>query len=300
MASNQLRVPLRFAKVELSKIVIGDDRLPIDEKVVMRLVEDIPNVGLLNPIIVRKAPGVESFALVAGRNRLEAYTRLGHKTIPAQIENRETLEVREWAELAEIDENLVRRNIGAAQHCKLMAARKKLYEAVHPDAPKGRGSAGGGRPTRLKPNSFIVDTAAKTGQNKTHISNIARQGNKLGSQLLDRVTGTSLDSLSGIRTLERTPATERDALVEATLKTDASKPKGKHKPKTSDAETFARKSFLFTAADAALSAKQLLVDLKGKKHDSKVLAELDRATDKVLDAWNKVKAITAKKGIDNG
>lgn len=42
-----------------------------------------------------------------------------------------------WAALAEIDENLIRRELTDSQRAKLVAKRKAAYEAVHPEAPAG-------------------------------------------------------------------------------------------------------------------------------------------------------------------
>jgi ParB family chromosome partitioning protein len=38
-----------------------------------------------------------------------------------------------WCALAEIDENLIGRDLTPAQRAKLVAKRKAVYEAVHPE-----------------------------------------------------------------------------------------------------------------------------------------------------------------------
>ena len=45
------------------------------------------------------------------------------------------------AEMAELDENLMRRELTVLQRAEMLARRKQLYEALHPEAK--RGVAGG-------------------------------------------------------------------------------------------------------------------------------------------------------------
>ena len=96
-----------------------------------------------------------------------------------------------WRALAEIDENLIRRDLTAAQRAKLVARRKAAYEATHPEAKQG----GDRRSTRqvggLKKDSFVKDTAAKTGKPKRSVERDVTRAKALGADL-DRVAGTSL------------------------------------------------------------------------------------------------------------
>src|SRR5438445_6498180 len=96
----------------LKMIHIDDDRtMSLMVSHVDRLMKSIDEVGLLEPIIVcrrsRKSPAV---VLVAGRHRLAACDRLKHKTIAAIVENDESDAMDQWRALAEIDENLIRRD----------------------------------------------------------------------------------------------------------------------------------------------------------------------------------------------
>jgi hypothetical protein len=63
---------------------------------------------------------------------------------------------------AEIDENLDRRDLGAAQRATLASRRKVAYEAVHPETRSTK--AGGRNRRRVGDNAarFTADTAAKT------------------------------------------------------------------------------------------------------------------------------------------
>lgn len=89
--------------------------------------------------------------------------------------------------LAEIDENLDRRDLGAAQRATLVSRRKVAYEAVHPET---RSTKAGGRNRRQVGDTaarFTADTAAKTGKPERTIQRDATLAKALGSDL-DRVT----------------------------------------------------------------------------------------------------------------
>ena len=96
-------------------------------------------------------------------HRLEAYKRLGWKEIECNIMEISGLQ----AELAEIDENIVRHDVDPMDMDDLLLHRKELYEAISPET-----KAGGDRKSeKIKrnrdpfdsPKSFVNDTAEKMG-----------------------------------------------------------------------------------------------------------------------------------------
>ncbi|WP_410706266.1 ParB N-terminal domain-containing protein [Bradyrhizobium sp. BWC-3-1] len=80
--------------------------------------------------------------LVAGRHRLKACKRLKLKSVQCRVVNADDDEVRAWATLTEIDENLIRPDPTPAQRAKLIAKRKAAYEAVHPETRTARPERG--------------------------------------------------------------------------------------------------------------------------------------------------------------
>ncbi len=73
------------------------------------------------------------------------------------------------AQLAEIDENLVRNELNALERGEQLARRKGLYEAKHPQTKQGARGRGSEKHVTEKdaesaPLSFTKDTAAKTSQ----------------------------------------------------------------------------------------------------------------------------------------
>lgn len=121
----------RPVSVPTGSIVIDIRRPGPDDAVVSGLAASMERVGLLHPIIVQCFPGGMQWKLIAGRNRLEAARRLGW----SEIEGRELPEMESTAtaeidgQIAEIDENLERREISAIEQAELIARRVEMVEA---------------------------------------------------------------------------------------------------------------------------------------------------------------------------
>lgn len=176
--------------IELSQISVPSDRMrkPRPE-VADSLAESIREQGLLHPIIVR--PRQNGFTLVVGRHRLMAVKKLKHKTIRCEI--REGLKV-DAAQLAEIDENLMRADLSPAEQAAHHATRKELYEKLYPETKQGGnpGKSGGGKKAKNdKLSSFAEDTARKTGVNRRTVERSVARGRKISS--VTELAGTSLD-----------------------------------------------------------------------------------------------------------
>ena len=165
--------------------------------------------GLLQPIVLRTGEG-NSFWLVAGRHRFEAAKLLKWDSIRATIyEGMDS----DRAELAEIDENLIRAELSPIERFMHVARRKVLYLADHPRTKHGGapGKAGGGKKTKdAKIASFVDDTAAKTGKARRTVALDAERGAIDG---IEDAIGTSLDKGDEVDALIKLPADARDALI---------------------------------------------------------------------------------------
>lgn len=120
----------RLTRIPITKIKIPKDRRAL--KSIHDLAASINEIGLLNPITI-----TTKMRLVAGLHRLEACRSLGWTKIPATIVDLD----KAHAELAELDENLVRRELNVLQRAEHLARKKSIYEALYPDTK--RGVAGG-------------------------------------------------------------------------------------------------------------------------------------------------------------
>ncbi|HEX7071897.1 MAG TPA: MT-A70 family methyltransferase [Rhodothermales bacterium] len=141
-------------RVPIDAIQVRPGRRPLRD--VTELVESIHEIGLLNPITV-----TPDNVLIAGLHRLEACKRLGWTEIPCIVVEMQDVD----RELAEIDENLIRHELHYTERAVMLARRKELYEAKHPEAKHGGapGKAGGGKVAKDETvSSFAADTAART------------------------------------------------------------------------------------------------------------------------------------------
>ena len=144
-------------KIKIEDIRINDGRRKIDEKTVNELMGSIECYGLINPVTVDK-----NMVLIAGNHRLQACKRLGWEEIECTVMDLDKMK----AELAEIDENLIRKELDFIEQGEQLARRKEIYEALHPETKNG-----GGRKSEIRwprrpsdsQKSFSEDTASKTG-----------------------------------------------------------------------------------------------------------------------------------------
>lgn len=112
---------------------------PLDRDVVRGLMESIREQGILNPITVRPAKlmegpcEVDGWEIVAGHHRYKAAKELNIETVPCICEAYDDIH----AELASIDENLMRAGLNPAQESHALARRKAIYEELHPETKHG-------------------------------------------------------------------------------------------------------------------------------------------------------------------
>jgi N6-adenosine-specific RNA methylase IME4 len=152
--------------------------------------------------------------LVAGHHRLLACKSLGWETITSLV--RDLAEVD--AQLAEIDENLIREDLSAAERAELTARRKALYLAKHPETGHGKAPGAGkgkGKVDRKesKVDSFVDSTSKKAGRSKTRVREDVRRGEKVAQEVLDEVKGTNLDTGTNLDALTRMEPEQQQEVV---------------------------------------------------------------------------------------
>ena len=144
--------------IEISRIHIAPDRPPADPDSVQALADSIAEIGLINPITVDKENN-----LIAGLHRLQAANLLGWSEIECTVRDLTDLQ----AELAEIDENIIRRNLGTIDRGEKLLRRKEIYEALHPESKNGGDRRSENFRTKNfrsdSAKSFVQDTAEKIG-----------------------------------------------------------------------------------------------------------------------------------------
>lgn len=149
-------------KIKITEIKVGDNRREIDEPNVLNLMKSIREVGLINAITI-----TQGNKLIAGAHRLEACKRLGWAEIECNVAELDGLK----AELAEIDENLIRHNLNHIDEGEQLLRKKEIYEMLYPEtkATNQGGAFRGNQHTKevTEPNSatttrsFVDDSAEK-------------------------------------------------------------------------------------------------------------------------------------------
>jgi ParB family transcriptional regulator, chromosome partitioning protein len=227
----------------IAKIRIPDGRRPAEPDRVKALAESICEIGLLSPIIVDRhtnedSGGDESCELVAGRHRLEACRLLGWKYVPAIDRSSAPAHEENAApppperarllnRLAEIDENLCRSELSALDMAQATAARKSIYEELHPDTKHGGDRHQVATVATCSP-SFVDDTAAKTGRSTRAVRLYAQIGEAITENAAEAVRGTPVED-SPMALLDIAREKDPDKQVEmARQKAEATKqPKAK-------------------------------------------------------------------------
>ncbi|MBE7003991.1 MAG: chromosome partitioning protein ParB [Ruminococcaceae bacterium] len=150
--------------IKIEQIVVKPRRREIDEKHVEELAKSIKSLSLLNPITVD-----QDYTLIAGLHRLEAVKLLGYSEIECNVTSLDGLR----ADLAELDENLIRKELSTLDFDELMQRRKEIYEALNPTTRWGGDHKSeknkSSKCALVLPKSFADDTAAKTGLSKSTI-----------------------------------------------------------------------------------------------------------------------------------
>lgn len=179
-----------MANLPIDQISIRHDARAVDAATVSAIADSITEVGLINPIRVRRTEA--GWEVVAGVHRLEAHKQLGL----AEIEAVEVDDDNLHAELAMIDENLCRAELSPADRARYTARRKAIYLKMHPETAEhvAGGFAKAAAENFSAAPSFAADTASKTGQTDRAVRMHAERGEKVIPEVLDMVRGTPLDT----------------------------------------------------------------------------------------------------------
>jgi uncharacterized ParB-like nuclease family protein len=172
------------------------------------LEESLGTIGLLHPVQVIVVDG--QYVLNAGERRLRAAQKLGWTTIYANIlDHLSDVD----AELAAIDENIVRRDLAGAVLDKALKRRKVLYLEKYPQSAQG---AAGGTATSNPDEavkSFAEDTADKTGRTARTVERSVRRAEKLSPKAMRAYESGDIN-LTQADVLAGRPYDEQDRLVE--------------------------------------------------------------------------------------
>ena len=195
-------------QIPISQIKVSEGRREADQEAVHELVDSISKVGLLNPITVD-----QEYMLIAGLHRLEAAKLLGWSEIECMVSSLEGL----LAELAEVDENVVRKGLSAVEYSDLLLRRKEIYEMLHPEIKHG----GDRKSEKIKiakcnldpAKPFIQDTAEKLGVHPTTVARQIQTAKNLTAEAKDiiRDTGTKITKKDALKLSRLAPEQQKEA-----------------------------------------------------------------------------------------
>ena len=160
-------------RIKISDIKINPGRREAEPRAVEELAKSISAVGLMNPVTLD-----QNNTLIAGLHRLEAAKLLGWTEIECTAMGMDDVQ----AELAEIDENIVRTRLNRQELCEQLLRRKEIYETLHPETRHGMRNgqtAKNANLATLETKSFAEDTAEKTGMSKRAVSRLLQIANNL-------------------------------------------------------------------------------------------------------------------------
>jgi ParB family transcriptional regulator, chromosome partitioning protein len=206
--------PVRL--IDISTIYVAERLRALQDKGVKQTADSMALVGQLQPIVVRRKRRDDGliaevkYVLVAGLHRLEAAKQNNWTQIQAAVHDEMD---NDTAKLAEIDENLKRSNLSELEETKHLKLRKEIYERLHPETKHG--AVGRKGKSARSEQSFVQDTAEKTGQGRSTVQRKVTRGKRLDDQALEDATGTSLDNAGEADALSNLPKEKQRKLAKA-------------------------------------------------------------------------------------
>ncbi|MFD1342915.1 ParB/RepB/Spo0J family partition protein [Litorisediminicola beolgyonensis] len=172
---------MSLTELPVSDIVAKDRLRPVSTAGVEAVMASITELGFMkDPIHVRKMRKSGEFRLLAGGHRLEAARRLGWETIPVTAWDCND----DFARLMEIDDNLAGAELTALDSAVFLAARKRVYEKMFPQAAAATGADLVAKRWNtadiMSVVSFASTTAEKFGLTERHVRRLVSAGGNLG------------------------------------------------------------------------------------------------------------------------
>ncbi|WP_226779554.1 ParB/RepB/Spo0J family partition protein [Oceaniglobus trochenteri] len=175
----------------------------VSESGVASLMDAIRARGFVGRIQVRRKP--DGDVVMDGAHRLTAMRQLGETTIPVEVFKCNDAEAR----LFEVDGNLAGADLTALDTSVFLAARKRVYEELHPETRAGVAGATARWTDASDMMSFASATAEKFGLSKRHVERLVAAGDKLNAEEIARlraaprkVTLADLQAIAKIHTAD--------------------------------------------------------------------------------------------------
>jgi len=180
---------MNVIEIPLSQIEVGDRLRTVDPAWVEFLAASIAERGQDTPIWVRKLGRGDKYSLIAGGHRMAALKEAGKEVAIASVVKATETE----AQLLEIDENLIRRELTPLDRATFLAQRKTVYEKLHPETKQGgdRKSDQSAELCGLIP-AFSEATAEKLGLSRRTIETAVQLHGLIVEDVRKTISGTWL------------------------------------------------------------------------------------------------------------
>ena len=199
-------------KLPIEEIQIKEGRRELNVEHVEELSESIRELGLLNPLTVDK-----DYTLIAGLHRLEAVKMLGWPEVEVTVCSLEGLK----AELAEIDENIIRSDLSTLEYGEILLRRKEIYEMLHPETVQTNqgGPFRGNQHQQVSDKmtqttkSFVQDTAEKLGVGKRTVERQIQTAKNLTPEAKEIIRGsdTKITKEAALKLSRMEPEQQKEA-----------------------------------------------------------------------------------------
>ncbi len=170
---------LKTGQVRVADIEKGSRLRPASEAGVQSIIASIGELLVMKDALhVRQKKGGK-LVLIAGLHRLEAVERLGWEMVEAKVWTDVT---DDWARMMEIDDNLAGAELNALDTAVFLAARKAVYERLHPETKYATGAALAAKrwdATDTMSVAFVTATANKFNLTDRHVRRLIAAGSRL-------------------------------------------------------------------------------------------------------------------------
>lgn len=205
-----------FTLVPVANIIIRERLRGVVEAFIPIMAASMSTYAVIQPPVVRPDPmNPSEYLLVSGLQRVNAARACGADVILCRVAELTDVEAMLW----EIDENLVRAPLSAAEEALFIDRRRELHERLYGKS-KARGALAAntamGRvdaTAKLADASFTADTAKKTGRSGRTIQRVVQRAAQNGRTNLKRVAGTSLDGAAELDALPLLPRVTQELLI---------------------------------------------------------------------------------------
>ncbi|QYK42833.1 MAG: ParB N-terminal domain-containing protein [Paracoccaceae bacterium] len=204
-----------ITRVSLDEIDCAQRLRPASEAGIAAIMASIAEVGVMKDAIHVRRRKNGRLVLIAGLHRLEAARRLGWPDIEAKVWADVT---DDWSRLMEIDDNLAGAELSPLDTAVFLAARKAVYERLHPETKRGvAGALARWDATEPSSVAFVPATAAKFGMTERQVYKIAAAGARIAPDQAARLRAAPRPvTLKDLVELSRVgETTERYAVIDA-------------------------------------------------------------------------------------